>query len=194
MKKLKAYMVIFCMLLFVTGCSLKSFDADTNTIYVKKDGAVMEAVIEDFSAEYYDPKELESVIKNSVDEYNGDTEKVKIEKFDVKDKVAKLITKYETAKDYADFNEENFYADTVGNAIKEGYDFNQAFTNVEDKVEVSAETIQSLTQYKVVIFDSNSEVRIDSKIAYISNNAELVNDKEAKMKEEAEGFAFIVYE
>jgi len=194
MKKYKAYTLIIFMLMFLTGCSLKSFDADTNTVYVKKDGSVMEAIIEDFSESYYDEKELESVINESIDEYNGDTEKIKVEKFSVKDSTAKLITSYKTAEDFANFNEEDFFAGTISEAIKAGYDFDQEFTNLEEKIDISSETIQSLTQYKVVIFEQKAEIKTDSKIAYISNNAELVNEKTAKLADDAEGLGYIVYE
>lgn len=194
MKKFKAYTVVIFMLMFLTGCSLKSFDADTNTVYVKKDGSVMEAIIEDFSESYYDEKELESVINDSIDEYNGDTEKIKVEKFSVKDSTAKLITNYKTAEDFANFNEEDFFAGTISEAIKAGYDFDQEFTNLEEKIDISSETIQSLTQYKVVIFEEKAEIKTDSKIAYISNNVELVNEKTAKLTEDAEGLGYIVYE
>jgi hypothetical protein len=194
MKKLKAYIVVAIMLIFVTGCSLKSFDADTNTVYVKKDGTVMEAIIEDFGESYYDSTELESLINDSINEYNNGTENVKNEKFKVKDQTAKLIMSYKSAEDYAKFNEEDFFAGTISDAIKAGYDFGQEFTNLEEKIDISSETIQSLTQYKVVIFEDKAEIRADSKIAYISNNAELVNEKTAKLKDEAAGPAYIVYE
>ncbi len=194
MKNLKAYVVVIIMLLLVTGCSLKSFDADTNTVYVKKDGSVMEAIIEDFSESYYDSTELESLINDSIDEYNGDTQRVKLDKFNVKDNTAKLITEYETANDYAEFNEEDFFVGTISEAMKAGYDFDQEFTNLEDEIAIGSETIQSLTQYKVIIFEGKSEIKTDSKIAYISDNAELINEKTAKLKEEAEGLAYIVYE
>lgn len=194
MKNLKAYVVVVIMLLFVTGCSLKSFDADINTVYVKKDGPVMEAIIEDFSKSYYDSTELESLINDSIDEYNDGTEKIKLDKFNVKDSTAKLITEYETASDYAAFNEVDFFAGSISEAIKAGYDFEQEFTNLEDEIAIGSETIRSLTQYKVVIFEDKSEIRTDNKIVYISNNAELVNEKTAKLQEEAEGLAYIVYE
>lgn len=194
MKKLKAYIAVVIMLMLVTGCSLKSFDADANTVYVKADGSVSAAFIEDFSESYYDSSELESFINESVKEYNDGSEKVKVEKFNVKDNAVKLITNYKTAIDYADFNKVDFFAGTIGDAKKSGYKFDQEFTNLEEKIAISSETIKSLTQCKVVIFEENVQLKTDSKILYISNNAELVNEKTGMLKSDAKGLAYLVYE
>ncbi|OYP03751.1 hypothetical protein C8E03_102516 [Lachnotalea glycerini] len=194
MKRIKAYSVVLIMLMLITGCSLKSFDADTNTVYVKKDGTVMQALIEDFGESYYDSKELEELINENVSAYNGDTDKVKVEKYNVNDNVAKLITSFSSASDYAKFNNVEFFAGTISDAKSEEYDFNQEFTAIEDKNTVGAETIKSLTQYKVVIFEENVQIKTDSKILYLSDNATLVGEKTAKLTDDAEGLGYIVYE
>lgn len=194
MKRIKAYSVVFIMLMLITGCSLKSFDADTNTVYVKKDGTVMQALIEDFGESYYDSKELEELINENVSAYNGDTDKVKVEKYNVNDNVAKLITSFSSASDYAKFNNVEFFAGTISDAKSEEYDFNQEFTAIEDKNTVGAETIKSLTQYKVVIFEENVQIKTDSKILYLSDNATLVGEKTAKLTDDADGLGYIVYE
>ncbi|MFA9376482.1 MAG: hypothetical protein ACERKZ_06985 [Lachnotalea sp.] len=194
MKKFKSYIAVFIMIMLVTGCSLSDFDADINTVYVKKDGSVTDAIIEDFSETYYDSTELESLINDSIDAYNDGTEKIKVKKYTVKDDIAKLITNYETASDYVSFNKVDFFAGTISEATKSGYDFAQEFTGIEDKNTVGSETIMSLTQYKVIAFNENVEIKTDSKILYISNNAELVNDKTAKLTDGAQGLAYIVYE
>ncbi|RDY32679.1 hypothetical protein [Lachnotalea glycerini] len=194
MKRIKAYSVVLIMLMLITGCTLKSFDADTNTVYVKKDGTVMQALIEDFGESYYDSKELEELINENVSAYNGDTDKVKVEKYNVNDNVAKLITSFSSASDYAKFNNVEFFAGTISDAKSEEYDFNQEFTAIEDKNTVGAETIKSLTQYKVVIFEENVQIKTDSKILYLSDNATLVGEKTAKLTDDAEGLGYIVYE
>lgn len=194
MKKIKAFVAVFLVLMLMAGCSLKSFDAETNTIYVKKDGTVMQALIEDFSEAYYDEVELEELIKQNVDVYNDGTENVKVEKYKVKDDTAKLITSYKTAIDYAEFNEVEFFAGTISEAKSEGYDFDDKFTSIDGNNTVGAETIKSLTQYKVVIFEENIHLKTDSKILYISSNVKLVDAKTAAFNDEAEGLGYIVYE
>jgi hypothetical protein len=194
MKKIKAFVGVFLVLMLMAGCSLKSFDAETNTVYVKEDGSIMQALIEDFSENYYDGTELEDLIKQNVNEYNDGTENVKVEKYKVKDDTAKLITSYNSGVDYAKFNEVEFFAGTISEAKSEGYDFDDKFTSIEDNNTVGAETIKSLTQYKVVIFEENVQLKTDSKILYISSNVKLVDAKTATFIEETEGLGYIVYE
>jgi hypothetical protein len=194
MKNFKAYIVVVLVLMLVTGCSFKAFDADTNTVYVKTDGSIMDVIIEDFSEEYYDSTELETLINDNIDEYNNGSEAIKVKKYSVKDNVAKLITNYNSASDYANFNEVEFFSGTISEALKEGYSFEQKFTGIDEENTIGSETIESLTQYKVIVFEENVEIKTDSKILYLSNNAQLVNDKTAKFIEESEGLGYIVYE
>jgi hypothetical protein len=194
MKKIKALVAVFIMLILAGGCSLKPFDAETNTIYVKKDGSIMQALIEDFSESYYNATELEDLINETVNTYNEGSEKVKVEKYKVINNIAKLITSYSSSIDYAKFNEVEFFFGSISDAKSEGYDFDQDFISIEEKNTVGSETIKSLSQYKVIIFEEDVQLKTDSKILYLSNNAELVDSKTAKLAEEAEGLAYIVYE
>lgn len=194
MKNIKAYIAVILMLMLVSGCAYKSFDAETNTVYVKKDGTVMQAIIEDFGESYYDSAELEELINENVSSYNDGSDKVKVENYKVKDNTAKLITSYSSASDYAKFNEVEFFAGTISDAKGEGYDFDQEFTSIEEETTVGSETIKSLSQYKVVIFEEDVQLKTDSKILYLSNNAKLVDSKTAEFADDADGLAYVVYE
>ncbi|WP_099469887.1 hypothetical protein [Konateibacter massiliensis] len=194
MRNKRALIAFFIMLMLLTGCSLQSFDAERNTVYVKKDGTVMQAIIEDFSADYYDSAELEDLINQDVDIYNSGTENVKVESYKVKNETAKLITSYKTAADYAKFNEVEFFVGTISEAKTEGYDFDETFTSTDDNNTISAETIKSFTQYKIIVFEEDVHIQTDSKILYISSNINLVDSKTAARAEEAEGLAYVVYE
>lgn len=194
MRKCRAFVAVFLLLMLMTGCSFGSFDATTNTIYVKDDGTVMQAIIENFDESYYDEAELEGLIKQNVSEYNQGTDQVKVETYKVKDNKAKLITRYQSASDYAKFNEVEFFAGTISDAKSEDYDFDSSFTSIEEKKEVSSETIKSLSQYKVVIFKEDVEAKTDSKILYISDNLKLVDEKTAAFTEEEHGLGYLIYE
>lgn len=193
MKKMKAFVAVLFILMLMAGCS-KSFDADTNTVYVKEDGSVMHAIIEDFSESNYDSSELEKMVNESISEYNDGSENVKVEKYKVKNEIAKLIMSYQSSSDYANYNKVDFFVGTISEAKNAGYDFEQKFTSIEDQNTVGAETIKSLTQYKVVIFDEDVQLKTDSKILYISSNTSLVDAKTAKLNDGAEGLAYIIYE
>lgn len=193
MKNIKAFIAVFLMLMLMVGCS-QAFDAETNTVYVKKDGTVMQAIIEEFSESNYDQNELEELIKQNVSSYNNGTESIKIEKYKVKDNTAKLITSYKKASDYAIFNDVEFFAGSISEAKTEGYEFDDMFTSVDEKKTVGSETIKSLSQYNVVIFEEDVSIRTDNNILYISSNAKLIDAKTAALNDDAEGLGYIIYE
>lgn len=192
MKNLKAYILAVLMIMLAAGCS--DSQEDKNTVYLKKDGTVTGTIIEDFSQSYYDSAELENLVKSDTEEYNGGTEKVKLNKLEVKNEIARLIMNYESAQDYADFNEVVLFSGSVSDAKNAGYEFDYDFAGVEEGNTVSSDTVKSLTQLNVVIFDENIEVKLDKKILYLSSNAELVDNKTAKFAGEPDGLAYIVYE
>lgn len=193
MKNLKAFVAVVFILMLMTGCS-QAFDADTNTVYVKKDGTVMQAIIEEFSESNYDQNELEELIKQDVSSYNNGTESIKVEKYKVKDNTAKLITSYKKASDYAMFNDVEFFAGTISEAKTEGYEFDDMFTSIDENNTIGSETIKSLSQYKVVIFEENVRIMTDGKILYMSSNTKLIDAKTAALNEDAEGLGYIIYE
>ncbi|KAB1437497.1 hypothetical protein [Candidatus Galacturonibacter soehngenii] len=193
MKNRKAFVAVFLILMLMTGCS-QAFDAETNTVYVKKDGAVMQAIIEEFNESNYDQNELEEIIKQDVSSYNNGTEAIKVEKYKVKDNIAKLITSYAKASDYAIFNDVEFFAGTISEAKTEGYEFDDMFMSVDENNTVGSETIKSLSQYKVVIFEENIRIMTDSKILYMSSNTKLIDAKTAVLNDDAEGLGYIIYE
>lgn len=193
MKNRKAFVAVFFMLMLMTGCS-QAFDAETNTVYVKKDGTVMQAIIEEFNESNYDQNELEEIIKQDVTSYNNGTEAIKVEKYKVKDNIAKLITSYAKASDYAIFNDVEFFAGTISEAKTEGYEFDDMFMSVDENNTVGSETIKSLSQYKVVIFEENIRIMTDSKILYMSSNTKLIDAKTAVLNDDAEGLGYIIYE
>lgn len=193
MKNRKAFVTVFLMLILMTGCS-QTFDAETNTVYVKKDGTVMQAIVEEFGESNYDQNELEELIKQDISTYNNGTELIKVEKYKVKDNTAKLITSYKKASDYETFNDVQFFAGTISEAKAKGYEFDDKFTSIDDNNTVGSETIKSLSQYKVIIFEENVRIKTDNKISYMSSNTKLIDAKTAVLNDDAEGLGYIIYE
>ena len=65
----------------------KSLEADRDTVYVQKRGAIISAAIADFDKDYYDEEELKSFVEKRVEEYQKEQGKdsVKIDKFSVEE-------------------------------------------------------------------------------------------------------------
>ena len=58
----------------LAGCG-KSLDADTDTVYVRKNGTVLSVDVEALDKDYYDETELKEFVDSAVEEYNTENGK-----------------------------------------------------------------------------------------------------------------------
>ena len=107
MKRIICISLVCVMMTGLFSACGKSLEADRDTVYVQKRGAVVSAAIADFDKDYYDEEELKSFVEQRVEEYQKEQGKdsVKIDKFSVEEGVAKLYMKYDDYEVYQDFNE-----------------------------------------------------------------------------------------
>lgn len=195
MKGIKVLLSIFLVITLMTGCSTKAFDADTSTVLVQKNGKVVSVTVEAFDKSYYNKDELKSLIDENVSKYNADHEKaVTVKKYETENNVAKLIINYNTATDYANFNNLTFFAGTVSEAIREGYEFDTEFLNVEDGSATTTEAVKSLTDYKVIIFEEPIHVETSGKVSYMSSNLKQEGKKSVSRAEDVQGLSYVIYE
>lgn len=156
----------------LAGCG-KSLNADTDTVYVQKNGTVLTVDVETLDKDYYDETELKDYVTDAVSAYTEEHGKntVKLEGLSVKDSTATLKMKYKTPEDYTGFNGIELYEGKVVKALAAGYDFNTDFVSVEDgKVTGTAtkEEIYSGDDLKAVIIKANRDVKVDGTICYVS--------------------------
>lgn len=102
----------------LAGCG-KSLDADTDTVYVQKNGTVLSVDVETLDKDYYDETELKDYVTDAVSAYTGEHGKsaVKLENLSVKDGTATLKMKYKTPEDYTGFNGIELYEGKVVKAL-----------------------------------------------------------------------------
>ncbi len=182
MKRIICISLVCVMMTGLFSACGKSLEADRDTVYVQKRGAVVSAAIADFDKDYYDEEELKSFVEQRVEEYQKEQGKdsVKIDKFSVEEGVAKLYMKYDDYEVYQDFNEVKLFAGTVPQALAAGYDFDTEFTKVEDgKAAGSIENTEVVdTDYKVVILSEKVDVKVDGVIQYMSSEYTSVKEKD----------------
>ena len=145
----------------LAGCG-KSLDADTDTVYVQKNGTVLSVDVETLDKDYYDETELKDYVTDAVSTYTGEHGKsaVKLENLSVKDGTATLKMKYKTPEDYTGFNGIELYEGKVVKALA-----------ADGKVTGTAtkEEIYSGEDLKVVIIKANRDVKVDGTICYVSS-------------------------
>ncbi|MFP3153201.1 hypothetical protein LQZ18_01995 [Lachnospiraceae bacterium ZAX-1] len=180
MKKIIS-MLMACIILatMLGGCG-KSLQAEEDTVFVKKKGGIVSAIIETLDKEYYDATELETYVKERVDDYNANHEKdsVEVDKFSVEGDTATLYMKFAGYQDYAEFSEVEFFAGLVSQALVAGYKFDTEFIAIENGVaagSVKMEDVTGNSEYKVAIVSEKINVKVDGEVIFMSkDNTSLV--------------------
>lgn len=172
----------------LAGCG-KSLDADTDMVYVQKNGTVLSVDTETLDKDYYDETELKDYVADAVSVYTEEHGKsaVKLEELSVKDGTATLKMKYKTPEDYTGFNGIELYEGKVVKALAAGYDFNADFVSVEDGTvtgTATKEEIYSGDNLKAVIIKANRDVKVDGTICYVSSeNVKLTGNNSVSIRE-----------
>ena len=175
----------------LAGCG-KSLDADTDTVYVQKNGTVLSVDVETLDKDYYDETELKEFVDSAVEEYNTENGKnsVKVDDLTVEDGTAKLRMDYETVDDYTAFNGVELYEGKIVQALAAGYDFDTDFAGVDKDGSVTGvtrEDILAQEDLKVVIIKANTDVKIDGRILYVSCDNVTVTGKDSVSIKEGTG-------
>lgn len=134
-------------------------DSTISSITVNKDGGISSRIVEDFGESYYDTDGLKSMIETSIKEYeagNGDA-KIKLKSCKKSDGMVNVVMEFGGYKDYAGFNDENFFAGTIQAANQAGFDLNitlQAASDKADKTSVSKPELLGMGDSHIVIIDT----------------------------------------
>lgn len=187
--------LIMCLSL-LNGCGgseeLKLSSVDTDTIYVNSEGSIELANVEAFDKEYYSESQLEDFIEETIDTYKkteGSGE-VTMEDFSVKDEVAKVLLKFDSAQTYAAFQGIDFQVvhteDIQGNLV-----LPESFVSADDGSSVSKDTVIKEDGLKLLIINEPLHVQLDGTIKYYSE-ASITGDNAAEIT--GEKTAIIVYE
>ena len=159
--------------IFIFGsCGTDYAEADTNTVFVLKDGKIVSTDVESFDQKKYNETEFESYVTGIVDTYNkknGEDSLMK-KSFIVEEGVATLVLEYSNGDVYEDINGVEFFTGTIKEAQKAGYTFDVNFAQMKDGKAVAADAKDFVKgeDYKVVIIKSNTKVVVPGEICFVS--------------------------
>ncbi len=198
MRKIKkgALLVVCIVSTCLCGCATKEIDVEATTLFVNKNGSITDAIVEDFNESYYNATEMQAMLNTELAAYNqsvNNESAAVISKFEVLGGVAKVFIDFASSIDYATFNEKVFFVGTVNEAYEQGYELDVTMKNVNGDEILKKADILEKGKYKIVILEEHINVVLYKKILYTSANVEMINDKQAKISEEAEGLAYIIY-
>lgn len=195
-KKTMLLSLILSAFLF-TGCSNVG-DIEQNTIVENKDGTILGVIVEDFSDSKYVSDELKAMLEEEVASYNSQAgeDKITLQSYEItEDKKVKLVLKYASDSDYAQFNEETLFTGTVSEAYEAGYEFAD-MSSVTDGTALGKADVLEKGTMKIAIFEERVNVQVNGKVAYVSNGVTQVDKKEAASTgaDESIELFYVIYE
>ena len=179
-KILSALLIFLMSAILVCGCA-KGKNASENTIYIDKKGKVTDAIVEKWDKEIYDDSELEKQIKDEIKQFEAANKDsfVKLEKFEIEEKQAKVNLKYDSLNSYEKFNNVTAFCGTIKEAQKEGYDFSGEFKSTGKKPAITINEINESEEYAVYIISEHTKIVTQRKILYASSNVKISNNKKS---------------
>ena len=185
----------------LAGCGTP--DVVTNTIIIEKNGKVTEALVEDFSKDYYSEEELKTFVESEIEEYKAEAADadIKLSDLSVEAGTARMTIKYGDAATYRDFHDVTFYVGSVVDAQTAGYKFDVNFAEVSDGVAgdslVGTSTVLE-GEGKVVIIQDAIEVQVPGTIKYVSEGVTVNSADTAAItvanETDVAPVAYIIYE
>jgi len=193
MKRILNFCLFFTIALFVTGCGSK-FEPTESTVYVTSKGEVKSAIIESFDKAYYDFDELSEDVQKEVKAYcldKNNEEAAVVESLTLGEMEVSLFMNFQTAEDYAAFNEVLLFAGTYADAVREGYIPLELYDVEGMSVGVDSEELDGL---KVIVTEESISIHTQGKIKYVSDNVSIVDKKLARAFEAGKNHpAFVLY-
>lgn len=165
-------LVIALAVFVLESCGTDYTKADTNTVYVLKNGKIISTDVESFNAKTYSKEKMESYIKEVIDTYNEgkDRGSLKQRALKVEKDIATLVLEYADKSVYEDVNGVELFTGTIEEASVSGYTFAGEFAQIKDGKAYAA-TVADFAKddgYKVVIIKSNTKVVVPGEICFVS--------------------------
>jgi len=192
MKKYLYMCLLAVCFLMLAGCGKAAPEDDT--ISVDKKGKILYTIVEDFDKDFYDAAELQTMIEEEAEAYNGKFGQphLFVEKFEVKDGVAVLQLQFDEGKYYADYSGMTLFSGSVVDALDEGYNlFGECMGT--DGALTDLEHVEGAEAMEVLILEEAVSVEVPGTIVCVSRagNVMINGKKEATVLEAEE--AFIIY-
>jgi len=164
--------VLMLASLAITGCGKSSdiTESEITAVYVGKDGNVINTIVEDFSASYYDVNEMKTEIEEEVSSYNSakGQDLITLQDAVMEDTNVRVTMTYKNAATYSDFNSVIFFYGTYEDMNASGYSLPSTLTNSKgEKIDISAIS----NDQKVIVMEEKIGFFAQSKIAYASAGA-----------------------
>lgn len=195
-KKIEGVFVMICLLILcVSGCAFSEAKIEKTTIELKKDGSIVQTIVEDFPAEY-SLDELMDKNRLEVEQYNNSTnnEAITIKETTLENGKVTLIMKYNGVDAYQDLNNVQLFSATLKIASALGYDMDVKLTSAEDGRLVTCKDLALQDEeLHLAIVSEATDVKTYKEILYVSEGVSLSDNKKLATIEADKTPAYIVF-
>lgn len=197
MKKMKwiLFSVLGAALLFA-GCGSKTKEEDVTTLELKKNGEIVQTIIEDFGESYYDLEELKATAESMITEYNGSAgeDKIRLQSAEVTDGVVRLVMTFKKSEDYTGLYRQALFSGTVKEAFKAGYDLDISLNSVkEEGTVISKQDILDMGEKHIAVVRESTTVKTYGDILYISDDVTMGPDNRTAAVTNGESLSYIIF-
>lgn len=193
MRKLSLGLLVVLMVSALCACGGKQSSGDEELV-IAKDGTITSTIVEPFEQEYYDLLELLDMIQLEIAQHNQDagTEGIVLNSLEMVEENCVANMTYQTAQDYALFNEVPFFAGTLEEAAAEGVDLDVALTEAGKDAVTDLKELEEPEEYQLVVWYGDMPVEVPGKIRYYSEGLQVLGSKkivadDSNMKETEDG-------
>ncbi len=201
LKKIKQAGTVITVLIVIAaslaGCG-KTGEKET-TVKVSRSGEISSTVVEKFDKDYYNLDDLDKMSDEAVKKYNAanGADAVKADKpvMNKDNEVTEKIT-YASYRDYAGFNNSQFFCGTVADASAAGYNLGTSLKSASDssKTVTGEEVISQMKDKHILITDEATHIAVYGRIMYISDGVNVTGRKEADISKDMDGTGYIIFE
>ncbi len=196
MKKIAVVILGICGMMLLCACNSQNPNKiGATTLFVDKEGKIIETVVEDFSMPQYSTEELSLTIAEEVAAYNSEVgvDTVTLEHFKVENGIVKTQMQFKSAADYEVFNNVEFFNGTIADALAAGFSLDVILKNAANPDEtIGIHEILTMQDKRIVITEIPARLRVASKILYVSEETTTIDEYEVDAFENTDA-TIIIY-
>lgn len=182
--------------LLLAGCGSKAEEEEATTLELKKNGEIVQTIIEDFGESYYDLDELKSTTESMIKEYNGsaDGDNIKLQSAEVTDGVVRLVMTFRKSEDYTGLYRQALFSGTVKEAFNAGYDLDITLNSVkEEGTTINKQDILDMGEKHIAVVRETTMVKTYGDILYVSDDVTMGPDNRTAVVTNGESLSYIIF-
>ena len=190
MKKMNLFLLtVLGAALLLSGCGSKAEEEETTTLELKKNGEIVQSIIEDFSESYYDLDELKSTTESMIAGYNesAGSDNIKLQSAEVTDGVVHLVMTFRKSEDYTGLYRQALF-------FNAGYDLDITLNSVkEEGATINKQDILDMGEKHIAVVRETTTVKTYGDILYISDDVTMGPDDRTATVTNGESLSYIIF-